>query len=194
MRSPVSSRRHGSTRRQSGERLPAGAEGVSPALGIRCRCHCRDSGGPDGAALVGVASIMMGTIVNRATIHTIHPVHRKLLATSARMCLWLGSVVGQAFARNSHIMITMNHFNAAGPGENMLLHEVAANAITASVSGMHLGPGPASAQSKYTDHVSGLEGILMVLASLASFRVNIRRSMPMGHALTHASHSTHLPA
>jgi methylamine--corrinoid protein Co-methyltransferase len=134
------------------------------------------AGGVEGATIVGIASILLGSVVNHATYHTIHPVHRKYLATSCRMGLYLESIVGQAFARNSQILVTGNIFLAAGPGEKMLLQEVAANAITISVSGLNLGPGVPSALSKYTDHMSGLESIFAAEVGRATADANLSRS------------------
>jgi methylamine--corrinoid protein Co-methyltransferase len=120
------------------------------------------AGGPEGAALVAVASALLANLIYGSTMNTLNPVHRKLYCTSNRMCLWLQSIVGQAFARNQpRIKCTGAHFLASGPGEMMLMQEVAANSIATTVSGLQIGTGPASAQSKYLDHLSGLEGHLM---------------------------------
>jgi methylamine--corrinoid protein Co-methyltransferase len=118
------------------------------------------AGGPEGATLACVASILLGIVVNHGDLHAINPIHRQLLSTSTRMCLWLMSMTGQAFALNApQVLISGAHFLSAGPGEKMLLEEEAAVAIATVTSGLHVGSGPCPAQCKVPNHFSGLDGI-----------------------------------
>ena len=115
------------------------------------------AGGPAGVAVVSIAGILLGLPTCQATFTTIHPVHLRYLCTSCPEGMWVESVVGQAISRNTHLLATGNVFVASGPCTEMILHVVAANAISAAVSGLQLGPGVGAANTRYQDHASGLE-------------------------------------
>ena len=70
--------------------------------------------------------------------------------------LWLISVTGQALARNTHLLIGVSPFTAAGPCTDMVVYELAAIVLAATVSGLHLNLA-AVARNKLPERSSGME-------------------------------------
>ena len=95
-------------------------------------------GGPAGSAVLQAASFMLANYVCWADYHLLHPIHIRHVATSTRDVMWVQSVVEQAFARNAPAIIVADIYPKSGAGTRELLYEVAANAITITVSGGHL--------------------------------------------------------
>ncbi len=96
------------------------------------------AGDAPGAAVVQVASFLAANIVCLADYHLLHPIHIHYVATSARGCMWLQSVVCQAFARNAPAVIVGDIYPKSGALTKELLYEVAANTLALTVSGGHL--------------------------------------------------------
>lgn len=118
------------------------------------------AGPPEGAAIVGVAETLLAAIAHSSTIVVHHPVHISLKngATTHRQTLWVESVVGQAFSRNTFFPIGQNVFLDARAGTYEILWEAAANAIVAVSSGQHTGPGPSGITGgDDVDMISGVE-------------------------------------
>src|SRR5699024_849777 len=78
---------------------------------------------------------------------------------STRDCMWLQSVVCQAFARNAPSIIVCDIYPKSGALTRELLYEVAANALAITVSGGHL-EGVGSADGSLPNG-TGLEDRLM---------------------------------
>jgi methylamine--corrinoid protein Co-methyltransferase len=117
------------------------------------------AGDAPGAAVVEVASFLAANIVCLADYHLCHPIHIRYVATSARGCMWLQSIVCQAFARNAPGVIVCDVYPKSGAVTKELLYEVAANTIAVSLSGGHLeGVGSADGSKP---HGTGLEVRLM---------------------------------
>ncbi len=70
--------------------------------------------------------------------------------------LWLVSVYSQAIARNTHLVNLSVAMAAAGPATEMLFYEMAAHAMTSTVSGANLVLG-GIARDKYPERTSSLE-------------------------------------
>jgi hypothetical protein len=118
------------------------------------------AGGPEGAAICGTAEVLLGAICHSSTIVVNHPVHMSLKngATTHRQTLWMESVMGQAFSRNTRFPIGQNVFLDARAGTYEVLWEAAANAIVAVSSGQHTGPGPSGITGgDDVDMISGIE-------------------------------------
>ncbi|MGD9046105.1 MAG: monomethylamine:corrinoid methyltransferase [Desulfobacterales bacterium] len=118
------------------------------------------AGGPEGAAICGVAATLLAAICHTSTLVVHHPVHMSLKngATTHRQTLWVESVVGQAVSLNSTFPIGQNIFLDARAGTYEILWEGAANAITAVSSGQHVGPGPSGVTGgDDIDMISGVE-------------------------------------
>lgn len=96
------------------------------------------AGNAAGAAVCMIASMLLANVVCRADYHLCHPIHLKHVATSTRECMWLQSVVCQAFALCAPNIIVCDIYPKSGAGTKELLYEVAANSIAITVSGGHL--------------------------------------------------------
>ena len=118
------------------------------------------AGTPEGAAICGTAETLLAAICHSSTIVVHHPVHMSLKngATTHPQTLWVESIVGQAFARNTIFPIGQNVFLDARAGTYEILWEAAANAIVAVSSGQHTGPGPSGITGgDDVDMISGVE-------------------------------------
>jgi methylamine--corrinoid protein Co-methyltransferase len=96
------------------------------------------AGDAHGAAVLQVASFLAANIVCLADYHLCHPIHIHHVATSTRGCMWLQSVVCQAFARNAPAIVVCDIYPKSCALTKELLYEVAANALAVTVSGGHL--------------------------------------------------------
>lgn len=117
------------------------------------------AGGPPGAAVVNVASFILGNLTHRADYQLLHPIHLRQVATTTRSVLWVESIVQQAFARNAPCIFVTDIYPKSGALTRELLYETAANAITIAVTGGHLeGVGAADG---LVPNATGLECRLM---------------------------------
>ena len=96
------------------------------------------AGDAPGSCMAMIASIMAANIIGNADYHLCHPIHIKDIATTARGCLWLQSVLCQTFAKHAPAIIVCDIWPCSGSLTKELLYEVAANAIVVTVSGGHL--------------------------------------------------------
>ena len=96
------------------------------------------AGGAAGASVCMIASMLLANVVCRADYHLCHPIHLKYVATSTRECMWLQSVVCQAFALCAPNIIICDIYPKSGAGTKELLYEVAAESVAITVSGGHL--------------------------------------------------------
>lgn len=131
------------------------------------------AGDAPGAALVMAASMMAANLIGLADYHLCHPIHITHTATTARGCLWLQSLVCQAFARNAPAIIVCDIYPKSGGLTKELLYEVAANTLVATVSGGHLeGVGAADGN---LPHGTGLEVRLAGELSRAAVKAGLTR-------------------
>jgi methylamine--corrinoid protein Co-methyltransferase len=114
------------------------------------------AGGPEATAALLVAHHILGIIAFRAKRHNAFPIHIHHVCNSSRDMLWLVSTAGQALARNTHLVSFANAFMAAGPCTDMVIWELAAHSLSATVSGWHLNP-CAVAKNRHPLHCSGME-------------------------------------
>jgi methylamine--corrinoid protein Co-methyltransferase len=114
------------------------------------------AGGPEATAIVHVAHHFLGLLVFQAQWHDGFPLHLMQGCNSTRDLLWLISITGQALARNTHLLIGVSPFTAAGPCTDMVIFEIAAAVLAATVSGLHLNL-VAVARNKYPERSSGME-------------------------------------
>lgn len=129
------------------------------------------AGPAEGAAIVGTAACLMAAVAYDATIVVYHPVHMSLKngATTHRQTLWVESITGQAFARNTAFPLAQNVFVDARAGTSQILYESAANAIVAVSSGQHTGPGPSGVTGgDDIDMISAIEARVMGEVSRAA--------------------------
>jgi methylamine--corrinoid protein Co-methyltransferase len=100
-------------------------------------------GGPDGTAIVAVASFIAARLLGAEVCH-IGPQHIKYKQQTNNHSLFLGSLANQAVARNSHIIATTSHTTAGRPGSEQYAYEFSALALSVVPSGSNVsGPRPA---------------------------------------------------
>ena len=116
-------------------------------------------GGTPGSTVVMIASILAANIICRADYHLCHPIHLRYIATSTRECMWLQSVVCQAFYLCAPNIIVCDIYPKSGALTKELLYEVAANTLAITVSGGQL-EGVGSCDG-LLPHGTGLEARLM---------------------------------
>jgi len=114
------------------------------------------AGGPEATAIVHVAHHFLGLLAFGAQWHDGFPLHLMQGCNSTRDLLWLISITGQALTRNTHLLIGVSPFTAAGPCTEMVVHEIAAVVLAATVSGLHLNLA-AVARNKLPERSSGME-------------------------------------
>jgi methylamine--corrinoid protein Co-methyltransferase len=125
------------------------------------------AGGAEGAAIVTIAAFILGTIVCRASVSLCHPAHNKWVSTSPPESVWAENIVGQAFARNSPLIIIGDVWTSAGTGTKDILQEIAAISITKSLTGNNP-HGVGATNGKYP-HGSGLDARWMAESALAAY-------------------------
>lgn len=96
------------------------------------------AGNAAGAAVCMIASMLLANLICKADYHLCHPIHLKYIATSTPECMWLQSVVCQAFALCAPNIIICDIYPKNGAGTKELLYEVAAESIVITVSGGNL--------------------------------------------------------
>lgn len=114
------------------------------------------AGGPEATAIVHVAHHFLGLLAFEVQWHDGFPLHLMQGCNSTRNLLWLISITGQALARNTHLLIGVGPFTAAGPCTEMVVHEIAAIVLAATVSGLHLNL-VAVARNKLPERSTGME-------------------------------------
>jgi hypothetical protein len=129
------------------------------------------AGGPEGAAIVTIASFILGLLCCRASISLCHPTHNKWVSTSTPESIWAENIVGQAFARNSPLIIIGDVWTSSGTGTKDILQEIAAISITKSLTGNNP-HGVGATNGKYP-HGSGLDARWMAETALAAYNNNI---------------------
>ncbi len=131
-------------------------------------------GDAPGSCMIMIASILAANLIAMADYHLCHPIHIQHVATTARGCLWLQSVLCQTFAKNAPAIIVCDLWPSSGSLTKELLYEVAANAIVVTVSGGHLeGLGSANGNEP---NGTGLEVRLMGEVGKAVARQGLTRS------------------
>jgi methylamine--corrinoid protein Co-methyltransferase len=100
-------------------------------------------GGPDGVAIVSVASFLASVLIG-AEISHIGPQHIKFKTQTNHHSLFLGSLANQAVNRNSHIVTTTSHTTAGRTGSEQYAYEFSALALAVVTGGSNVsGPRPA---------------------------------------------------
>lgn len=123
--------------------------------GLTCSMVGGFGGDPAGSAVLMLASMMANNLICRADYHLCHPIDIRHVSTSTRGCMYVHSMACQAFATYAPQIIFCDVYPKSGALTKELLYEVAANAVTATVSGGHLeGVGAADG---LVPHGTGLE-------------------------------------
>ncbi|MFQ6014702.1 MAG: monomethylamine:corrinoid methyltransferase [Anaerolineae bacterium] len=138
-------------------------------------------GGPEGTAIVGVAS-HMGAVMLGSDIMHLGPQHIKFKQQTNMHSLWVGSVVNQAVARNSHLIATTSHTTSGRTGSMQYIYEFTALALASVTGGSHL-TGPRPANPLFFNHVSPLMGRLFGEVGRAAARLKRAEANQMVKAL-----------
>ncbi|MBQ8663013.1 MAG: monomethylamine:corrinoid methyltransferase [Eubacterium sp.] len=131
-------------------------------------------GDAPGSTVVMIASILAANLICMADYHLCHPIHIQDVATTARGCLWLQSVLCQTFAKHAPAIIVCDIWPSSGSLTKELLYETAANAIVVTVCGGHL-EGLGAANGNYPNG-TGLEVRLMGEVGKAVARQKMTRA------------------
>jgi len=142
-------------------------------------------GGPEGTAIVTIASHILGVVCYNVSYHFLGHMHLLKSNNTDRMGLWIEAVVGQALARNTPMVAVNDIYTLSGLGTTELLWEVAAAAIIGAVCGLHQ-HGVGASVGNQIDHTSGLEARFQ--AEVAHASLGLSRQEVNGYVLACLSH------
>ncbi len=126
-------------------------------------------GGPDGTAIVAVASFIASVLLGAEICH-IGPQHIKYKTQTNNHSLFLGSLANQATNRNSNIITTTSHTTAGRAGSDQYAYEFSALALSVVTSGSNMS-GPRPAEPLGFNNVSPLMGRLFAEVGHAAARL-----------------------
>jgi methylamine--corrinoid protein Co-methyltransferase len=132
------------------------------------------AGGPEVAAVIGVASTLLSAITYGAKYFMIGPMDIAYPSCiTTRRAIWMENVLGQALSRNTRSLIMNDLIASAGLCTEMLFHEIAAVTIGSIPSGWSIG-GVGAGSTKRTNGSGGLEGNFMGECAIASMSLKRR--------------------
>ena len=132
------------------------------------------AGGPETTAVILVAHHFLGVLAYDAHWHCTFPLHIHKGCNTTREMLWLISMAAQALSRNTRLPTSHSPFTAAGPCTEMVIYEVVANALAASVSGANLLLA-AIARNRHPERATGMEARIGAEAGHLGARQKISR-------------------
>ncbi|MGQ9493802.1 MAG: monomethylamine:corrinoid methyltransferase [Anaerolineae bacterium] len=138
-------------------------------------------GGPDGTAIVAVASFIAGAVLGFEVLH-LGPQHIKYKQQTNAHSLFLGSLAQQAVNRNSHLITTTSHTTAGRPGSTQYPYEFAALELAVVTSGSNVS-GPRPAEPLGFNHVSPLMARLFAEVAHAAAGMTRAQAAPIIEAL-----------
>jgi methylamine--corrinoid protein Co-methyltransferase len=142
-------------------------------------------GGPEGTAIVTIASHILGVVCYHVSYHFLGHMHLLKSNNTDRMGLWIEAVVGQALARNTPLVAVNDIYTVSGLGTTEILWEVAAGAMIGTVCGLHQ-HGIGATAGNEIDHTSGLEARFQ--AEVAHAALGLSRQEVNGYVLACLSH------
>lgn len=113
-------------------------------------------GGAEGTAVVNIASHIMAALCYHVHYHDMGHMSLRWSHNTGRMGLWIYALAGQALARNTPMVTSNAIYTRSGLGTPEVLWEIAACAVTCTVSGVHQ-MGVGATGGHLADHTSGLE-------------------------------------
>ena len=126
------------------------------------------TGGREGMAIAIVGGNILMQLAYMTQTHSVSPTHPFYGNTTSPDILRAVAPAQQALTRNSHLMTDVVITPVGGPGTKTVFYEVAAQAITAAVSGVSGLIGPRSGAGTEPNHVSGLEARFMAESAHAA--------------------------
>ncbi len=114
------------------------------------------AGGPETTAIVHTAYHFLGLLAYEAQWHCGFPLHIHQGCNTTRDLLWVINTAAQALTRNTRLLVTLSTFTAAGPCTEMVVFEIAAHVLAATVAGAHLNL-TAVARNRHPERASGME-------------------------------------
>jgi methylamine--corrinoid protein Co-methyltransferase len=114
------------------------------------------AGGPEGTAVVTVATALQNTIFFQSHYHMCFPIHYIHLCNTTRDLLWVISTVGQAISRNTRLPMTIAGELDSGPCTEMVLQEATTYSVAGTVSGLSLMAVEVT-NNKCLDHCTGMK-------------------------------------
>lgn len=131
-------------------------------------------GGPDGTAIVAVASFIASILMGSEICH-IGPQHIKYKTQTNNHSLFLGSLANQATNRNSNIITTTSHTTAGRSGTDQYAYEFAALELSVVPSGSNIS-GPRPAEPLGYNNVSPLMGRLFAEVGHAAAKLPLDKA------------------
>jgi methylamine--corrinoid protein Co-methyltransferase len=132
------------------------------------------AGGPEGTAVVTVATALQDAVFLQPHYHMCFPIHYIHLCNTTRDLLWVISTVGQAISRNTHLPVTIAGELDSGPCTEMVLYEAAAYSSAGTVSGLSLMAVEVT-NNKCLDHCTGMEARMAAEAGHAVAESGMKR-------------------
>lgn len=115
------------------------------------------AGGPEGAAVVGIASALNAIMVYKSRYSYVSTLLMNPPVNSARKTLWVRNVCIQCLNRHTNMICGGGGATAAGPGTEQQLLEIAALAIVSSAAGGHIFHGFRKSKLVKPNQGSGME-------------------------------------
>jgi methylamine--corrinoid protein Co-methyltransferase len=131
---------------------------------------------PEAAAVADVAATLASFGMFGASWHLDGPVHVRWNNTTARETLQTAGCCAAALDRNTDLILGNQCITMAGPCTEMVLIEIAAQAVTDTVSGREVASGVRCGRGVAVDKVTGMEARLLGEACEASCRLNLPKA------------------
>lgn len=126
------------------------------------------SGGVEETAICDVATMVASFVMFNCDLHLDGPIHIRWGTTTTRETLQIAAHAAMAIDANTNLLLGNQYYTMAGPCTEMCLLEVAAQAITDTVSGRELISGSASSKGVVKDKTTGLEARMLGEAAAAA--------------------------
>lgn len=131
--------------------------------------HGGYAGGPETAAVVGIAEALLGLTVCDPGDWSWYPQSLFTGATTSRESLWMTGMMLAAFRASGHLPILDIYMGPqSGPMTEMICWEIAAEGIANTVCGASSIYGPCGAKMVKTDHHTGMEARMLIEACRAA--------------------------
>ena len=136
--------------------------------------HGGYAGGPETAAVVGIAEGLLGFTICDPGDWSWYPQSLFTGATTSRESLWMTGMMLAAFRASGHMPILDIYMGPqAGPMTEIICWEIAAEAIANTVCGASSIYGPCGARMIKTDYYTGMEARMLIDATRAAVGMSL---------------------